>query len=94
MADANSTALNYSINDVRDTLSEARAVATFVQGITLVSGPVRDLHLSAGQTTGLYYTMQDLIDRISRAEGMLEQLNSPKKPETTARTAEMEGAQS
>lgn len=92
MADANSTALDYSMNDVRDTLSEARAVATFVQGITLVSGPVRDLHLSAGQVSGLFYTMEDLIDRIRRAEDMLEQLNFPKKPKTEAHDAELEGA--
>lgn len=93
MAEANSTSLDYTTSDVREVLDEAAAVAEFVQGITLLEGPKRELHLSSGGTTGLFYTMQDLIDRIRRAEGMLEQIESPKKPENTAHTGKQEGAQ-
>lgn len=77
-----------------DTLCEARGVATFIQNITLTEGQERDLHLGAGAVTGLYYTLQDLINRIRRVEYLVGQHEFTKKPEIAARTAELEGAQS
>lgn len=80
--------------DALEILTEARAVTEFIQGITLVNGPERSLHLGAGEVTGLYYTLQDLINRISRVEDLVGQHQFTKKPEIVARPAELEGAQS
>lgn len=79
--------------DAMDILCEARGVATFVQGITLLE-PENDLHLGAGQVTGLYYTLQDLINRIRRVEDLVEQHEFTKHTEIEAHAAELEGAQS
>lgn len=74
MADADSTALTSAKLDALNTLSHAAAVAEFVQGITLVPGIGGEIHLHKGQVTGLYYVMQDLIDRINLAAGLVDQL--------------------
>lgn len=77
--------------DAQDILCEARCVAIFIQNITIVE-PGSGLHLSAGGVTGLYYTLQDLINRIRRVEDFVSQHEFTKKPEIEARTAEPEGA--
>lgn len=91
-------ATNISLNSERlealDVLCEARGIATFIQNITLTEGPERDLHLGSGAVTGLYYTLQDLINRIRRVEDLVGQHEFTKIPEIAARTAELEGAQS
>lgn len=85
-------AINISARiDALDILSEARGVAAFIQGITLAGG---DLHLGAGQVAGLYCTLQDLIDRIRRAEDLVGQIEFTEKPENETHAAEQDGAQS
>ena len=74
MAEADSTVLTSAKLAAMDALSNAAAVAQFVQGITLIPRGDGEIHLHKGQVTGLFYVMQDLIDRINRAAGLVDQL--------------------
>lgn len=67
MADANSTT---TINAL-DTLESAAKVAQFVQGITLRVDQGGGVHLHSGEVSGLYYVMQNLIDRINKAKDLM-----------------------
>ena len=76
MADANSTVRAISNKNLLvavAALSGATAIAQFVQGITLRSHRDEDLHLNGGEVTGLYYVMQDLIDKIKQASDLVSQ---------------------
>ncbi len=68
----------------QDVLSEARFIAEFVQSITLVAHG-RGVNLDPSQTTGLYYVMQDMLDRVKRSEALLRDVNvSPNEEGETA----------
>lgn len=76
MANADSTVHTISSKNwlaACEALSSGAAVAQFVQGMTLHSPRDEDLLLSASELTGLYHVMQDLIDRIKQAKGLIEQ---------------------
>lgn len=93
MATTNSTSQISGSSEALEALSEASSIAEFVQGITdLAMG--EDLHMPAGQVTGLYHTLQHLISRINFAENFIYEHEFTKKSEIAARTAELEGAQS
>lgn len=57
--------------DAADLLSEARALAAFVQSMALNSGPEGSIVLTPDQLCGMSYSMQDIIDRIKRAESAI-----------------------
>lgn len=57
--------------DAADQLSEARALAAFVQSMPLNSGHGESITLTAEQLSGMSYSMQDIIDRIKRAEAAI-----------------------
>lgn len=59
---------------MQDFLSEARFIAEFVQSITLVSRG-KGVVLDSGATSGLYYVMQDMLDRIKRSEELLSDVD-------------------
>lgn len=61
-----------------EALAEASAVASFVQIITDLSRG-DGIDLSSEQTIGFYYSMQHVIDRISLAEGLVNQLEKRKQ---------------
>lgn len=65
-----STALN--LNDAAGKLREAAALAEFIQSISLNLPPDKELVLQPLQLTGFYYAMQDTIDRIIEAEGLIK----------------------
>ncbi|SOD40561.1 hypothetical protein [Nitrosovibrio sp. Nv4] len=61
----------HDLNNAMDLLSQARHLADFVQSITLSPRPDEGLHLLPGQLSGLFYVMQDLMDRIEKASSLL-----------------------
>lgn len=79
MATANSTSPSNARSEALEALSEASSIAEFVQGITdLARG--EDLHLQAGQVTGLYHTIQHLIDRITFAGNIISSREFIERP--------------
>lgn len=79
MADTNSTAQETNSNPAEgdslveacDILSHAAYIARFVQGITIRGKTDEGLNMGAGEVTGLYFVMDDLIDRIEKANEMI-----------------------
>lgn len=70
MAEADSTVGtigNKNLLAAGNALSGATAIAHFVQGVTLRSPRGEDLTLCGEEVTGLYYVIQDLIDKIKLA---------------------------
>lgn len=55
-----------------DALNQAARFAEFIQGITLRTDKNGGIELGPGETTGLYYVMDDLIGRIRKTEALIE----------------------
>ncbi|SFN69479.1 hypothetical protein SAMN05216386_1656 [Nitrosospira briensis] len=72
----------HNLLEARDVLSEARYMVEFVNSITLLPRG-KGLTLDPIQTTGLFYVMQHVADRIKKSEDLLEGVDiSPVKGET------------
>jgi hypothetical protein len=54
-----------------DLLNEAAYIAEFVQSITILKERDDSLILSGHQVYGLHYVMQDMIDRLQKADALL-----------------------
>lgn len=50
--------------EAEDILEHAAYVAKFVQGITLRTDSNGEIEMHSGEVTGMYYVLEDLIDRI------------------------------
>jgi len=62
-----------------DKLDEAKALATFVQSISLNARAGEAVILQPAQLTGFYYVMKNAIDLIKEAEALIETVR--KQPE-------------
>ncbi|PTR14455.1 hypothetical protein C8R31_106128 [Nitrosospira sp. Nsp2] len=67
MAKANSTRFPKQLMEVQDLLMESGHVAQFVKDMSLNT----DVNLEAGELSGFFFVMQDLIHRIKKAERLL-----------------------
>jgi hypothetical protein len=67
MAKANSTRNSSKLMEVQDLLMESGHVAQFVKDMSLNT----DVNLEAGELSGFFFVMQDLIQRIKKAERLL-----------------------
>ena len=67
MAKANSTPVSIKLIQVQDLLMESGYVAQFVKDMSLNT----DVNLEAGELSGFFFVMQDLIARIKKAETLL-----------------------
>lgn len=88
MATTNSTTQTTAdtLLDAADLLSEARALAAFVQSIPLNCGAGESIMFTPNQLSGMHYSMQDIIDRIKRAESALLQRGYAMDGSTTGKT--------
>lgn len=59
-----------------DLIAQATHQAEFIQGITLAVEAGKELVLEPGQVTGLYFSLQDLIDRLKKAEVLMGRQHS------------------
>lgn len=73
MANADSTLRDNDIDLIcaGDKLSEARTLVCFMQTVTLVVRPDQAVLLQPSQLTGLYFVMQNAIERIKEAEDLI-----------------------
>jgi len=69
MAKANSTPVSRIFIEAQDMLMEAGHVAQFVKDMSLNV----DVNLEAGELSGFFFVMQDLINRIKKAERLLQE---------------------
>lgn len=58
--------------DATERLNEAACMAEFIQSISLNVPHGGELLLQPGQVTGFYFVMQNTIDLINEAEGLIE----------------------
>jgi hypothetical protein len=58
-------------SQAHDLLNEAAYIAEFVQSITITKDIDDSLILSGHQLYGLHYVMQDMIDRLQKADALL-----------------------
>lgn len=65
--------------DARDKLSEASAMASFIQSISLSVPSDGTITLQSEQVTGFYFTMRAAIDRIEEAKALIDEAR--KQPE-------------
>jgi hypothetical protein len=56
----------------QDLLNEATYIAEFLQTITLLKDKDEGLLLQGNQVYGLHYVMQDMIDRLQKADALLD----------------------
>ncbi|MBA4142316.1 MAG: hypothetical protein H0X43_04750 [Nitrosospira sp.] len=72
MANANSTLVSRKFTEAQDLLMEAGHVAEFVKDMSLNV----DVNLEAGELSGFFFVMHDLINRIKKAERLLQECKS------------------
>ncbi len=72
MANANSTPVSQKFAEAQDLLMEAGHVAQFVKDMSLNV----DVNLEAGELSGFFFVMHDLIGRIKKAERLLQECKS------------------
>jgi hypothetical protein len=68
--------------EANDKLTEAKALASFVQSISLNGTATDGLLLQPAQLTGFYYVLENMIDRIKEAEDFINAAR--KQPEVVA----------
>ena len=69
MANADSTPVLSKLIKAQDLLMESGYIAEFVKDMSLNI----DVSLKAGELSGFFFVMQDLIDRIKKAESLLQE---------------------
>lgn len=81
MANADSTSRNTQsvLLETVDKLDEAKALAAFVQSISLNMRAGEEVTLQPAQLTGFCYVMKNVIDLIKEAESLIETVR--KQPE-------------
>lgn len=74
MANADSTLRNASSDliNATDKLDEAKALAHFIQSISLNVPSDGTITLQPVQLSGFYFAMQNMIDRINEANALIE----------------------
>lgn len=76
MATANSISPSAARSDALEALYEATAIAKLVQSIAANSPPKEGFHLSGDEAIGLFYTLNNMIDRITLAESLVRGLET------------------
>jgi hypothetical protein len=58
--------------DAADAIAEAIYIARFIQGMTVNLPPDHALTLQPSQLSGLYYTMQGMIERMEKTKALFD----------------------
>lgn len=62
------------LREACDLIAQATSQAEFIQSIALTAEADKELVLEPRQVTGLYYSLQDLVDRLRKAEILIDKL--------------------